>query len=107
MKQIRIVLAALVVLAAGLVEAKTCTWTAGSDRWTNPAAWEGGTMPDDGDEVIVSGAGGIINLEGGTTVALRSLLFVNESASGWQMTNGTVFVRQEGLTLSIPKSLYL
>ena len=41
------------VLAAGMAQAKTCTWIGGNGDWFAEAGWEGGLMPEAGDDVVL------------------------------------------------------
>ena len=78
------------ILALG-ANAKTCTWTAQNGNWADSANWADGAVPEDGDsvELVGSGGGGTIQLQGGATAALAGILSAN-SSSGWTLTDGTV-----------------
>ncbi|MBQ6337926.1 MAG: autotransporter-associated beta strand repeat-containing protein [Kiritimatiellae bacterium] len=89
-------LAAMCTLAVAAVatftaSAKTCTWTAQSGNWADSANWADGAVPEDGDSVdlVGSGSGGVIQLQGGATAALAGILNANTN-SGWTLTDGTV-----------------
>ena len=67
-------------------------WTAQSGNWADSANWADGALPEAGDDVALvgsGGAGGNIQLEGATTVALSAISNMVAS-SGWTFTNGTV-----------------
>ena len=71
--------------------AKTCTWTVQGGNWADLANWADGAVPDDGDsvELVGTGGGGVIQLQGGATAALAGILNA-DSNSGWSLTDGTV-----------------
>ena len=82
---------AVAATATFTASAKTCTWTAQSGNWADSANWADGAVPEDGDsvELVGSGSGGVIQLQGGATAALAGILNA-ESSSGWTLTDGTV-----------------
>ena len=82
---------AVAAAATFTANAKTCTWIVQSGNWADSANWADGAVPEDGDsvELVGSGGGGTIQLQGGATAALAGILSAN-SSSGWTLTDGTV-----------------
>ncbi len=85
------------VLAAGMVQAKTCTWTGGDGDWFDAAGWEGGAVPEEGDDVVLAGTkGATLDLQGRETVPLASLAFGDGAGGDWVLMNGTLRLADDG-----------
>jgi hypothetical protein len=67
--------------------AATVTWNGGGDgvSWSQGANWSGNLVPTAGDDVVISGAGGQVTLDGGN-VMVRSL----QCDRGLSITNGSL-----------------
>lgn len=92
------------VLAAGMAQAKTCTWIGGNGDWFAEAGWEGGLMPEAGDDVVLAGTtGATLNLQGRETVPLASLAFGDATGGDWALTNGTLRIADNGAVFTNSK----
>lgn len=92
-------------LAAGMVQAKTCTWTGGDGDWFDAAGWEGGAVPEDGDDVVLAGTkGATLDLQGRETVPLASVAFGDVAGGDWVLTNGTLRLADDGTVFTNSKS---
>ena len=92
------------VLAAGMAQAKTCTWTGGNGDWFAEDGWEGGLMPETGDDVVLAGTtGATLNLQGRETVPLASLAFGDATGGDWALTNGTLRIADNGAVFTNSK----
>lgn len=89
MAKLRFVFCGAACLAAGIVVAKTCTWTANSGTWSDTACWADAAVPEAGDVVELAGSGGTIQLGGAATVALSAISNTVEN-SGWTISDGTL-----------------
>lgn len=92
------------VLAAGMAQAKTCTWIGGNGDWFAEDGWEGGLMPEAGDDVVLAGTtGATLNLQGRETVPLASLAFGDATGGDWALTNGTLRIADNGAVFTNSK----
>ncbi len=83
------------LLAVGGVEAKTCTWIGHTGNWSDKTKWEGGVVPAEGDDVVISpttSGGGGITIDANASAKIASLTFASDGGS-WEVLGGPLVLK--------------
>ncbi len=79
--RIAIAIAAGILCSACLADVRT--WGGGSGKWSVPANWEGGAVPQDGDSVVINAEADLIELENDISdLSLVKLTLSDNSQTG-------------------------
>ena len=93
---------AIAILAGNLV-AGTYVWTgtAGDGLWFTPENWDAGAVPNNTDNIVISGAdvvykpGGDLSINGSLTITANGSL-TQADGNAWMQINGTITVSDGG-----------